>query len=139
MRSLQGVAGTHTLLAIEMVQAMGMAVGREVFETVWWTGRFCQAWHDQEAVIRIHRSEVKRYLCGSMKANDSNIRQALIDALGAPGTKASPGATYGVRTHAWAALAVAVTAEAKQCGLFLPTPIEREPARAVEADNPLLA
>lgn len=100
-------------LAIEMVASYGMAVGRETFETVWWIGRFTQAWRDPEAVVRVFRKDVKLYLCGAMKAKDANIRQALIDMLGAPGTKKKPGPTYGVRSHAWAALAVAVTAEAR--------------------------
>jgi len=59
----------------------------------------------------VYRKEVKIYLCGSMKAKDPNIRQALIDRLGDPGTKKNPGPTYGVKSHAWSALAVAVTAE----------------------------
>jgi hypothetical protein len=86
-------------LAIEMVASYGMAVGREVFETVRWVGRFQQAWHDPDAVRLIYRKDVKMHLCGSPRAKDTNIRQALIDLLGAPGTKAKPGPTYGVRSH----------------------------------------
>jgi hypothetical protein len=104
-------AGRYTL-AIEMIASYGMAVGREVFETCVWIGRFQQAWHDPEAVRLIYRKDVKMHLCGSPRAKDPNIRQALIDLLGAPGTKAKPGPTYGVRSHAWPALAVAVTAGA---------------------------
>lgn len=107
-------------LAIEKVEAMGMAVGAEVFETVHWSGRFFQAWPWPTPVLRITRRQVKLHLCGSMKAKDPNIRQALIDTLGAPGTKKAPGATYGVTSHAWAALAVAVTA----AGLYPPTALE---------------
>jgi hypothetical protein len=99
---------SHTV-AIEMVASYGMAVGREVFETCVWIGRFQQAWHAPEAVRLVYRREVKLHLCGTAKAKDANIRQALIDLLGAPGVKASPGATYGVKSHAWAALGVAVT------------------------------
>lgn len=99
-------------LAIEMVASYGMAVGREVFETVRWVGRFQQAWRRPDDVRLVYRGQVKSHLCGSMRAKDANIRQALIDLLGPPGTKARPGATYGVRSHAWAALAVAVTARA---------------------------
>lgn len=98
-------------LAIEKIEAMGMAVGSEVFETVHWSGRFFQAcpWPELQP-LRITRRAVKLHLCGSMQAKDANIRQALIDLLGSPGTKKAPGPTYGVTSHAWAALAVAVTA-----------------------------
>jgi hypothetical protein len=45
-----------------------------------------------------------------MRAKDANIRQALIDKIGPQGTKAQPGPTYGIKSHSWAALAVAVYA-----------------------------
>ena len=97
-------------LAIEMVASYGMPVGREVFETVRWIGRFQQAWRDPEAVRLIYRRDVKLHLCGSMKAKDPHVWQALIDKLGPVGTKACPGPLYGVKSHARSALAVAVTA-----------------------------
>lgn len=97
-------------LAIEMVASYGMPVGRETFETVRWIGRFQQAWHSPEEVRLIYRRDVKLHLCGSMKAKDANVRQALIDKLGPVGTKANPGPLHGVKSHAWSALAVAVTA-----------------------------
>lgn len=100
-------------LAIEMVASYGMAVGREVFETVRWIGRFQQAWRDPEAVQLVYRKDVKLHLCGDTRAKDPNIRQALLDQLGPPGTKKEPGNTYGVKSHAWSALAVAVTASAR--------------------------
>jgi hypothetical protein len=100
-------------LAIEMIASYGMAVGREVFETVWWIGRFTQAYHKPEEVIRIYRQEVKLFVCKDTRAKDSNIRQGLIDMLGPPGTKKNPGPTYGIKSHAWAALGVAVTAASK--------------------------
>lgn len=113
------------LLAIEKIEAMGMAVGAEVFETVHWAGRFLQAWRGPHRVRRITRRAVKLGLCGSMRAKDPNIRQALIDMLGAPGTKAKQGPTYGVSSHAWAALAVAVIAVGAD---LLPAPFERAEA-----------
>jgi hypothetical protein len=97
-------------LAIEMIASYGMAVGREVFETVRWIGRFQQAWHDPEAVRFVYRQDVKLHLCKSPRAKDPNVRQALLDLLGPQGTKKAPGPLYGVKSHAWAALGVAVTA-----------------------------
>jgi hypothetical protein len=94
--------------AIEMIASYGMAVGATVFETCVWVGRFWQEWG--EDAFRVYRKDVKMHLCQSMRAKDANIRQALIDRLGEPGTKASPGVTYGVSKDVWAALAVAVTA-----------------------------
>lgn len=105
------------VLALEMVASYGMAVGREVFETVRWIGRFQQAWRDPEEVRLVYRKDVKLHLCGNPRAKDANIRQALLDQLGPAGTKKAPGNTYGVKSHAWSALAVAVTASAQRIGL----------------------
>jgi hypothetical protein len=119
LRELPHYASTQ--LAIEMIASYGMPVGREVFETCVWIGRFTQAWHDPEAVRLVYRKDVKLHLCGSPKAKDSNIRQALLDlfprtgggAVPQVGTKARPGPLYGVSTHAWPALGVAITARAQ--------------------------
>lgn len=93
-------------MVIEQVASMGMAVGATVFETVFWSGRFCQAFKGQ--FHRIKRHEVKMALCGNMRAKDGNIRQALIDRFGPPGTKKNRGATYGISGDMWSALAVGV-------------------------------
>lgn len=111
------------MLAIEGIASYGMAVGAEVFETCVWTGRFLQRWYDaarspllRARAHRVYRRDVKLHLCGSARAKDPNVRQALIDMYGpgkekAIGKKASPGPLYGVTSHVWSALAVAVTAE----------------------------
>lgn len=100
-------------MVVEMVESFGMAVGREVFETVYWIGRFCEAWNQRSSLTaqasRIYRSEVKLHLCLSKRAKDGNVRQALLDKLGPRGTKKEPGPTYGISTHMWSALAVGVT------------------------------
>ncbi len=98
-------------LAVEMIASFGMAVGKEVFQTCVWVGRFIQAYQYPATVQIVYRKEVKLHLCGTTKAKDANIRAALIDMLGAPGTKKNPGPTHGVKSHAWAALGVAVTAD----------------------------
>jgi hypothetical protein len=101
-------------LVIEEVASYGMPVGREVFETVFWAGRFAQAWQadPKRSWSLLPRKAVKLALCGSMKAKDANIRQALLDRYGgkekAVGRKAAPGPLYGLRSHCWAALALAV-------------------------------
>jgi hypothetical protein len=43
-----------------------------------------------------------------MRAKDSNIRQALIDRFGEPGTKKVPGLLYGIKKDEWSALALGV-------------------------------
>jgi hypothetical protein len=102
-------------LVVEMVSSYGMPVGKEVFETVYWIGRFMQAWpRGEESRDRIFRADVKMHLCHSMRAKDSNIRAALLDRFGpgrqkAIGTKKSPGPLYGIKEDLWSALAVAVT------------------------------
>lgn len=98
-------------LAIEMIASYGMPVGADVFETCVWIGRMVETWRSPESVRLVYRKDVKMHLCGTPRAKDPNIRQALIDKLGPPGTKADKGATYGVKSHAWAALGVAVTAQ----------------------------
>lgn len=107
--------GEYTL-SLEMVASYGMPVGREVFETVRWIGRFQQAWHDPEAVRLVYRKDVKLHLCHSSKAKDSNVRQAVLDRFRPTGggktpqvgTKKKPGPLYGVSSHAISALAVAI-------------------------------
>lgn len=101
--------------AIEMVAHYGMPVGHEVFETCVWIGRFMESWRDglrrvPEDVKLIYRKDVKLHLCGSPRAKDANIRQALIDKLGPVGTKKQPGPLYGIKGDVWSAVAVAVTA-----------------------------
>lgn len=107
---LEMVGESQGALAIEMIASYGMPVGKEVFETCVWIGRFVQTWHQPDAVRLVYRKDVKMHLCGSPRAKDANIRQALIDKLGPQGTKKDPGPTYGIKSHAWAALGVAVTA-----------------------------
>ncbi|MDQ1921650.1 hypothetical protein [Massilia pseudoviolaceinigra] len=109
-------------LALEMIASYGMAVGREVFETCVWIGRFKQAWHAPDRVELVYRKDVKMHLCGTPRAKDPNVRQALLDMFPATGggktpqvgTKGQPGPLYGVSSHAWAALAVAVTATGRR-------------------------
>lgn len=98
-----------TRLAIEMVASYGMAVGKTVFETVFWIGRFYEAANQLSTRERIFRMEEKLNLCHDSRAKDSHLRQALIDRFGDVGTKKDPGWFYGVKKDIWAAIAVGVT------------------------------
>lgn len=108
-------SSSWAVVACEWIDSYGMAVGRDVFETCYWVGRFAAtAGMCGGDFHRITRREIKLYLCNTARATDANVRQALIDRFGgskakAIGTKKSPGPLYNVKGHAWAALAVAVT------------------------------
>lgn len=101
-------------LAIEMIASYGMAVGKTVFETCVWIGRFIECSTLEWEFV--YRKDVKMYLCQSMRAKDANIRQAIMDKYGstrelAIGTKKSPGPLYGVSKDVWSAIGVALTAK----------------------------
>lgn len=110
------------VLAVEMIASYGMAVGASVFETCVWIGRFVERWSGAEPEL-VFRREAKMHLCGSMRAKDANIRQALIDRYGgkemAIGKKATPGHLYGLSGDCWSALAIAVTVAER------PAPVEQ--------------
>ena len=102
--------------AIEQIRSYGMAIGATTLDTVEWGGRFIEAWQHHtgqgdERVLRIPRIQVKSHLCHSGRAKDANVRQALIDRFGEPGTKYKPGVLYGISSHLWSALAVGVVAK----------------------------
>lgn len=99
-------------MAIEMIASYGMAVGAEVFRTCVWIGRFQEAWHGEFSEVL--RRDVKLHVCQSPRAKDANVRQALLDRFGPPGTKKAPGTTYGITKDTWQALAVAVTWDDKR-------------------------
>ncbi len=99
----------------EAVKAMGMPVGDETFTTVFWIGRFCErAQLVGLPFAQVTRRDVKLHLCGNAQAKDPHVRRALLDHFGpgkevAVGSKKHPGPLYGIKSHGWSALAVAVT------------------------------
>jgi len=111
---LKALDGRQTVIACEWMEAHGQPVGAEVFETAAWIGHFEDvAWCRGITFARIKTSVMRRMICHSNRANDSVVRQALIDEFGpgkekAIGLKASPGPLYAVKGHAWSALAIAI-------------------------------
>lgn len=107
---LYNLSSSVTIVAIEQVRSYGMSVGAEVFDTVWWAGRFAEVATAIDCeVAQITRLEVKKAVCHDGHAKDSNIRQALIDRFGGPNAIRKGGSLYKVSKDVWAALAVAVT------------------------------
>ncbi len=117
LESIEQGAFSYDVVYIEMVASYGMAVGREVFDTCVWIGRFMQSalvrGVDVHLVTRLH---VKLHHCHDSKAKDANITRALVDrfAYGQPnygkGTKLEPGWFYGFSADVWQAYALAVYA-----------------------------
>ena len=110
-----GGEGIVNKVAIEMIASYGMAVGKEVFETCVWIGRFLELLQSHGSNIDlVYRKDIKLHHCGTTKAKDSNISQALVDRFASgvsnhgKGSKAAPGWFYGFKADIWAAYALAV-------------------------------
>lgn len=102
-------------VVIERVASYGMSVGSEVFQTCEWIGRFTQELQRYTTINYVYRKDEKLAICHSMKANDTTIKQALVDRFACgqsnhgKGTKKEPGFFYGFKADVWSAFAVAVT------------------------------
>lgn len=107
-------------IVCEWVAAMGMAVGREVFDTCRWVGVFEAVAHAANKPFQlVYRRDVKLHLCGDSRAKDKNIRQAILDLYPGTGggkipqigTKAKPGPLYEVTSHSWAAIGLGLAVQ----------------------------
>lgn len=103
-------------LIYEEFQSYGMPIGESTIKSITWNGRYIQSALDRGIpTYHVYRKDEKMTLCGSMKAKDSNIRQALIDRYAkfdfknGKGKKANPDVFYGVSKDVWSAIAVGVT------------------------------
>ncbi len=103
-------------MVIEEVTCYGMTVGRPVFRTCVESGRFIEVWEYNSYCNNwcwLTSPEVKLHLCNTSRAKDKNVAQAVVDRYGgdrrtAVGTKKNPGPLYGIKTHLWRALALAI-------------------------------
>lgn len=103
-------------VGIEYMQSYGMGVGKETFETCYFIGRMTERILRQTAIkeiIPIYRNEEKIGTVGNMRANDTAIRNYLIDTFAAhdfktgKGTKGNPDWFYGFSKDMWQAYAQA--------------------------------
>lgn len=110
-------------VVIERVQFYGKLMGADVFDTLWFGGRFYQAVKTAGGVPhRVYWAEVKRqFVEGARwdekkgkkrKITEADVRLGVLKRFGgeklAKGTKAAPGPCRGVTSHAWSALALAL-------------------------------
>lgn len=115
--------GCYDALVFEAFASYGMSIGASTITSIEWNGRFIEAADALgKPFYRIYRREEKLCLCGSMKAKDANIRQALIDRFArtanGKGTKADPDWFYGFSADAWSGAAIAATWIDKQKGVW---------------------
>lgn len=116
LSGLDTYCGMADLVGIERVQSYGIP-GSTLLRTSEVVGRL---WQCSEALrvptALLYRREVLRGLDVTGKGNrDSLVRERLIEMHGgtrklAQGTKKEQGPLYGVSSHAWSALAVAIVA-----------------------------
>lgn len=105
-------------ISIERIVSYGMPIGETTIATIQYIGRLEERFEMAQAkVTLIPRKEVKKCICNNGSAKDPNVRQALLDLFPATGGGATPqigtkkeqGPLFGVSSHIWAALAVAIT------------------------------
>lgn len=105
------------VIVIETIEPRGERLGHDVVNTILWVGRFQEASRGH----LLGRSKVWKHLLGKDR-DDAAVRRVLIDKLGPPkiftevagprgGIKkvSTPGPTFGVSSHCWQALGLAVT------------------------------
>lgn len=107
--------GGEVAVHMEVVKAIYSGhVGMETIQTIRFTGALAQLCVESHVpLVELSPQEVKDRLCNAPSAKDPAVRQALIDLLGPVGTKKNPGPCFGVSSHAWRALAVAVAGTMK--------------------------
>ena len=113
------------VVAVELIQSYGMAVGKEVFETCYFIGKLCDRIERNTSIKqirRIYRKDEKLAICGNLKANDTIIRHTLIDMFAkhdfknGKGTKQKPDWFYGFKADCWSAYAICYTAKMQNEG-----------------------
>lgn len=101
--------------AIEKIASYGMISGASIYDTCEIVGRIQQKLIDSQKgysanIHKVFRREVKLHICGSLKAKDANIIQALKDRFEPDlQPKQRPkGVLKGLKSDCWQAFALAV-------------------------------
>lgn len=98
----------------ETIMSYGQRVGEETFETCFFIGRVKEICFLKDIPFNaLKRKEVIMIHCASNKANDADVRRAMIAYVGDTGNKKNPGPTYGISSHEWSALAIATFHQVK--------------------------
>ena len=99
-------------LAMEMIVSYGQRIGMDTIGTIEYIGRIKEAWNRGDAFTTYKsRPEILEHLTGAKNTSEKDVKFRLAELHpGGAGTKKSPGPLYGVTSHAWSALAVAVVA-----------------------------
>ena len=108
---------SYDVFVYEKFMSYGMTIGQTTIDSIEWNGRYKQRAIDVgcKKIVALPRKEVKINLCGTMKAKDTNIRQALIDRFAkfdfknGKGTKNNRDVFYGVSADCWSSIALCVT------------------------------
>lgn len=108
--------GHEVHIAIEGMQSYGQPVGASVFETCYWIGWMRKTFDlYQFDHSLIFRSDERLEICNTSRADDTQIKHALIerfapyDSNHGKGKKDKPGFFYGFKRDIWQAFAVAFT------------------------------
>ena len=102
------------LVLIENLSSYGKPVGRDVFETLIWIGRFVQLCEEKELKYElILRTSIKAWHVGTTAAKDSNVKFSLVEKYAkfdfkhGKGKKDNPDFFYGFKADIWQAFAIA--------------------------------
>ena len=104
-------------MVIEEIKNYGLPAGDTILKTVLWSGRLGEAW-GWDCLDFIMRKTIAAHLCGSARAKDGNIRQALIDRFepDLQPRQRPKGMLKGISADVWQALAVCTTFWDQQYG-----------------------
>jgi len=100
-------------IVLEEFRSYGMSIGQSTIDSIFWSGQFAEAFKGEFHLLQ--RVEVKKHLCHTGAAKDTNVKQALVDRFAygvrnhGKGVKADPGFFYGFVGDTFAAMGVAVT------------------------------